>query len=144
MTTVPILGVNFLPISFCEAKRLSEPGVYLMAHLHADGRYRVHYAGRTNDFESRFSDHHRLDAAIANGARFLLAAGVPNPLDRIDLEVVLRYVFSPPINLEPRPKATDAYDAAKALGMNEVARKILIDSLPPLRPNPLRNALAGL
>jgi hypothetical protein len=130
---VEILGEMFAAVDFAGTRSIHLPCVYLMAHEES-GAHCIHYAGQTHRLSERFSGHHRLDAAVAQGATHALILVVESEMDRRALETLLRYDFRPPLNEEAVPEHIQAWRAAQHCGKAELAARARAAHLSGARP----------
>lgn len=119
---VEILGEMFTVVEFGETRFFDLPCVYLMAR-EQDGADRILYAGQTHCLRERFSGHHQLAAAKAQGATHALVLVVRNDRDRRQLETLLRWELRPPLNEEEVPRAMQAWRAAMHCGKAKIAER---------------------
>lgn len=131
-----ILGETFTAVDFDETGFFGLPCVYLMAHMEG-GDVRIHYAGQTHSLSQRYAGHHQLAAAKALGATHALVLVAPGARDRREFEMLLRWYYRPPLNLEDIPTHMQAWRAAMHFGKTgiaDLARAAHLGGARPLLP----------
>lgn len=114
-------GVGFQAVPLEQAHLITTAGNYNLCRwetwvplIHG-----VLYTGEAGNIGDRYIDHigdGRIDDARAMGASHLLVStDFPRIGERYDLETVLRFELSPPLNRELPPLLETAFEAAKRL-----------------------------
>lgn len=119
---VEILGEMFTAVDLGETRFFELPCVYLMALEEGDS-HRILYAGQTHSLKERFSGHHQLAAAKAQGATHALVLIIRDDRDRREFETLLRWHFRPPLNEEEVPRHMQAWRAAQHCGKADIAER---------------------
>jgi hypothetical protein len=117
---IDIHGLSFTAIPLADAARHDVPCVYLMTS-EEQGVHHIHYAGQTHCLCDRFATHHRINEAITRGATHALVLIVRDARIRLALETVLRWSLRPPMNAEDVPTHMQAWRAAQACGLHDIA-----------------------
>ena len=109
----------FFAVQSDTVSHLPYSGTYVMTRRERHGHF-ILYSGETRNLAARFERHHRLYAAERRGMTHVFFHPCQDEWERKDLEIAVRYVFDPPVNLEASPSHLRAWLAGFRLQLPEL------------------------